>query len=628
MIIQKTKIAAVLSCAAVTPIWAQTAQLPVVTVVANPIIEEVRTDDYSAVSAVVGEEQLRDLNALDLASALRRTPGVSISRYNPVGAFGGDQGGAVMIRGMGVSRPGSEIKTYVDGVPFYMPVWNHPLLDMLPINGMGSVTVYKSPQPHITGNNFASINLETKRPKLDGVLGNLRASYGRFSTVNEQADIVGKSETLEYSFAQGYAKSDGHRTNADGTLNNAMGRVATSLNSNWKAGLSFLATDTKAGDPGDNPAQYDIRADSISTFVQHHHENASGEFRLYKNSGKAKWLAYTAAWGAGNNSQYDFDMYGLRWREQARILERTTVSLGIDYDAMSGTSANLNNSASTEMPTFRVTSPFASIVHNIMLSKEWALTPSVVIRHYQHNTYESGTSPAIGVSLANERVNYYFNASRGLNYPGLDGPALDADAGRDASWRNLKAEKINHREIGVRLSPSSNTEINVSIFKDKVSDRYFNTGMGGSFFSTGSFDNRGAEISLRQALSQNWSLFVGATYLDPNLYNLPYAPKQAYSLGLNGKTGSLKVALDIQSQSDFYSLNWDRSNGGSSASNSVKLGGFSVVNTRVAYPTTSLGKRGEVFVAVENLLDKDYAYRSGYPMPGRWAQIGLVASFN
>ena len=97
---------------------------------------------------------------------------------------------------------------------------------------------------------------------------------------------------------------------------------------------------------------------------------------------------------------------------------------------------------------------------------------------------------------------------------------------------------------------------------------------------------------------------------------------------MNGKTGSLKVALDIQSQSDFYSLNWDRSNGGSSASNSVKLGGFSAVNTRVAYPTTSLGKRGEVFVAVENLLDKDYAYRSGYPMPGRWAQIGLVASFN
>ena len=44
---------------------------------------------------------------------------------------GGDEGGAVYVRGLGASRPGSEIKTYVDGIPFYMGVWNHALLDLL-----------------------------------------------------------------------------------------------------------------------------------------------------------------------------------------------------------------------------------------------------------------------------------------------------------------------------------------------------------------------------------------------------------------------------------------------------------------------------------------------------------------
>ena len=107
-----------------------------VVVMSNPIIDRVRIDPFSSTSAVVTESQLRDQNAFDLATALRRTPGVQISRYNPVGAFGGDQGGAVFIRGMGVSRPGSEIKTYIDGIPFYMGVWNHPLLDLLPVNGM------------------------------------------------------------------------------------------------------------------------------------------------------------------------------------------------------------------------------------------------------------------------------------------------------------------------------------------------------------------------------------------------------------------------------------------------------------------------------------------------------------
>jgi iron complex outermembrane receptor protein len=121
--------------------------IPDVVVTAHPIVEEIQLDAFSSTSALVTEDQLRDQNAVDLAAALRRTPGVQISRYNPVGAYGGDQGGAVFVRGMGVSRPGSEIKTYVDGMPLYVGIWGHPAIDLLPINGMNAITVYKSPQP-------------------------------------------------------------------------------------------------------------------------------------------------------------------------------------------------------------------------------------------------------------------------------------------------------------------------------------------------------------------------------------------------------------------------------------------------------------------------------------------------
>ena len=113
---------------------AQTETLPPVIVNTNPVIEEVHLDRFSSVSAVITQDQLRDQNAVDLTSALRRTPGVQTSRYNPVGQFGGSDGGGIFIRGMGASRPGSEIKTYIDGAPFYMGVWNHPLLDLLPVN--------------------------------------------------------------------------------------------------------------------------------------------------------------------------------------------------------------------------------------------------------------------------------------------------------------------------------------------------------------------------------------------------------------------------------------------------------------------------------------------------------------
>ena len=82
--------------------------MPEVVVVASPIIEGNQVNDSGSQVTIVQQKQISDLNAQDLPSALRRTPGVVISRYNPVGSFGGDDGGAVYIRGMGSSRPGAE----------------------------------------------------------------------------------------------------------------------------------------------------------------------------------------------------------------------------------------------------------------------------------------------------------------------------------------------------------------------------------------------------------------------------------------------------------------------------------------------------------------------------------------
>ena len=112
MKLYKTKLALAASLIVAGNVHAQS--LPNVIVTAKPDIAEVEIDKFSAVSAVITDATIRDLHAADLASALRNTPGTQISRYNPVGSYGGAEGGSVFIRGMGLSRPGSEIKTYID----------------------------------------------------------------------------------------------------------------------------------------------------------------------------------------------------------------------------------------------------------------------------------------------------------------------------------------------------------------------------------------------------------------------------------------------------------------------------------------------------------------------------------
>ena len=276
----------------------KTDELPATEVVASPIVEEIHLDSFSDVSALVTDDQIRDQNAVDLASALRRTPGVQISRFNPVGAFGGNEGGGVYIRGMGQGRPGSEITTYIDDIPFYMGVWGHPLLDMLPVNGMQSVNVMKSPQPYMNSNNFASINLQTKRAEQDGVHGHGRFSGGYYDTFIQQADITGKHGDLDYSLAQGYSTSNGHRHNADGELKNVMGTVGYQLTPNWKIGSHFLYVNSQAGDPGNNqtsrPAdpRYNTEGGLVSLDLSHQHSLAHGDLKLYMNTGRGAWLSY------------------------------------------------------------------------------------------------------------------------------------------------------------------------------------------------------------------------------------------------------------------------------------------------------------------------------------------------
>ncbi|MQK16778.1 TonB-dependent receptor plug domain-containing protein, partial [Escherichia coli] len=68
-------------------------ELPATPVTDSSIIDQNYIDRFGSLTTVVDEKQIRDLNALDLSSALRRTPGVTVSRFNPVGSFGGAEGG-------------------------------------------------------------------------------------------------------------------------------------------------------------------------------------------------------------------------------------------------------------------------------------------------------------------------------------------------------------------------------------------------------------------------------------------------------------------------------------------------------------------------------------------------------
>ncbi len=618
-------------------------QLSPLDVIANPVIEENHLDLFSSISSVVTEDQLRDQNAVDLASALRRTPGVQITRFNPVGTFSGDGGDGVFIRGMGTSRPGSEIKTYVDGVPLYMGVWGHPVLDMLPINGMESITVYKGPQPQINGNNFSSINLSTKRAVEDGLHGSVSVSGGIYGTIIEKADIAGKYGDLDFSLAQGYATSDGHRDNADGELKNVMGSLNYQLNTNWSVGASFIYSNNSAKDPGNSNApnsfnpEYTSEAGVVSINLSHEYENVKGHLKLYTTQGEGNWYDHPNNPSQGDFTPTDtlssFETYGLRWQEQVMPWDGGTITIGVDSDWLMGEVEDNVGLASSqgnyETPTFRLTSPYLSITQVFDLNDTWSIVPSAGIRYYNHSEFEEQISPHAGISLVSEKLTFYANISRGINYPGLEIATLSKFiSGSDSSsiWGNAAPEQVEHGEIGFKATPFESTQIDVSFFNDRIKNRYvfeFNPGL--QFVNFGKYTMRGFEVSIQQGITDDWSVFGGLTMLDPSINDLPYVPKTAVTGGINGKISKVNLAIDAQYQSETMTFNNASRKKGVGSGNSVSS--LIVLNARAGYPIPELGEKGEVFISGENLLDRDYEYRPGYKMPGIWGQIGISASF-
>lgn len=604
--------------------------LPEIIVTPPVIIESNRVDPFASLTTEVTSRQVDDLNAIDLSSALRRTPGVKVSRFNPVGAFGGAEGGAVFIRGTGASRPGSEIKTYVDGVPFYMGVWNHSLLDLIPIHAMDRLIVHKGPHPHSFGNNFSAINLVPLRRAYDGREVEFQLSGGSFATVVEHATVQGKSGRLDYLLSQGFARSDGHRDNADGRLLNGMARIGYRMAPGWSTDLLLLHADNSVSDPGridlidSSTGTFETRGTMATLSVRHRTDRANGRLQLYVNGGVGNWTDHPV----DPNTRSEFLLSGVRLREALTLFAQSTLIAGVDLDRIDG-KVMFDGSTGFEGDALTLVSPYVSLSSALDVTPNLKVTPSAGVRLHAHNVLSTRAAAQAGLLLDfGTRFQLRGAITQGYNYPGLDVAILNTIVpplamNNPASWENLNPERVDHFEVGLAYTFLERVQLDLALFADRYKDRYIfafpPVVSSPSFTNLGDYDVRGAEASLQYQQSV-WGLFTGITLFEPSRSNHPYVPDASIVLGGSVQAGSWRFSADAQIQSDMHVLNTARTFGELQTS---KVDEFALFNLRVSRSAPWIGSGSEVFIAVENVLDATYAYRTDYPMPGRWAQLGF-----
>ena len=622
---------------------AEPVTLDEIEVVATPIIEGNEVDDYAAEKTTVGEQQIEDLNAQDLGTALRTTPGVTISRFNPIGSFGGGEGGAVFIRGFGSSRPGSEIKMYVDGVPMYMSVWNHPLLDLITIDPAQAIEVYKSPQPEEFGNAFAAINLVPKQKTSKGIDAKALAQGGSYHTFIGTAESGGKFEDWDYYVGGGYRRSYGHREDAEGSLSDGYGRLGYQINENWEASFFTLWDDNTAKDPGEVGASPAERLGIYKTSswltlgkITNRFENADGEFKFYYNTGSGNWLNEPTDTPGVTSSQYNtFTYYGMRAKENFNFWKDGQVTLGLDWEQTEGKYNQQNSTGEWDNWSghdFNILSPYVGVNHLFGDKASFYGIPSAGVRFYDNSDFESEWAPYAGVVLGYEDTQLHARYSRGILYPGLDVVVMSEEVIKalGKSWEDLTAEKVNHYEVGISQRFMGVALVEVTGFYDDGSDRYVINPpppFPPTYENTEKYTTKGVETTLSLYPFKSLSVFGGFTYLSTDPGNLPYAPNATITGGLNWRfLNHLQLSLDSQYVSSMYVSSQARREG---AENTNKIGSYYLVNGKLSYffPVHSLHTDAEVFLAGENLTDVSYEYQPGYPMPGATATIGMRVTF-
>jgi outer membrane cobalamin receptor len=599
-----------------------------VTVTATPILEGVRVEPLAGSITTVGREQIEDLNAQDIASALRRVPGLTISRYNPIGSYGGGDGGAVFVRGQGSGRPGAEISMMVDGIPKFVGVWTHPLLDLLSVDLVHQVDVYKGAQPVLLGNMaFATIDLVPRQRTEEGIGAQATAAYGGFDTRVITLLQEGRRGRFDWLVSASHRQSDGHREAADGRTRALFARGGVRLAPGWTLSLLADLSDGGASDPGSvdaPPPGVTPRFESSDGLgvltLAHDHGSRSGHLKLYYDDGSIDWRQWDPEAQEAFFTLTDWEYYGVRIRERMGVLGRGVVTVGFDHDSYGGISREEWPSETHPLGDFRFRNTAGYVAYEHTFGGAVCFIPSAGVRYNDSRYFGSQWGVQAGLVVAGSFGQMHARYAHAFNLPGVWAAVLYQGYGRGDQWTSLEPELMDHWEVGYTRSLGARARVDVVAYVDDVDNalRFVPPAPPPPMFAnTGSYRANGLEASLTVEPTNGLRVFAGLVWNRTEPDHVPFTPGTNWMAGATYARGRLRVSHDAPRV------------GGAWVGNSrypaspQPIEPFFLLNGRVGWSLGEGARGAELYVAGENLTDTAYEYRPGYPMPGASVMAGV-----
>ncbi len=647
------------------------------TPIANPVTPV--TSRFATQRNVVTDDQIKEQNSLDFQSTLRDVPGVMYQSKNLMGA---QTSHSLYIRGRGADHPSADFAILYDDVPRYGALFGQVLGDGIALSTIGSVDVYKSPQPSEFGSGYASINVKPRYLKEEGQEGNAEVSAGSFGTFGQSLSAGVKKGPFDIYVAQSWASTDGHRDHSRAQQQSYYANTGYQLAEHWT--LRFLANyvegQTAAPMPETTPnpingvswpmaERFDTSTFLSTLSLNNHYDRAFGYIKAYLNETDFDLLQeltngvrYAAGTG-GLWSRQKAILYGVRAKEKMMFGAGGEVVIGMDVDV-----AELKNTQRTysglavagingglaeriwDFPRTILMSPYLALNYLFGRSDGFHAVPSAGYRYLYHNEFESSSSYQAGLVAGYAHTDLHLHYARGVNYPSpivvmnmvlTNSPLSNGNE----YWKKIKPETVDHYEIGLTHTWPQRASLGMTAFYDEGRDRYL-AYMFGSIPVTfndpnGQYIIRGLEVTGTFVPMKKLECFVGATLLDARATgangierkHMPYTPGFQFQAGINWSFWEhFRARLDMQYLQDVYAATNMRSGtfNFNELTDANKLEDFVLANGRLGYlfdykPLRVVGS--EVYVAVNNIFNRHYEYAKGYGMPGITVFAGVTLKF-
>ena len=595
------------------------------TVDTTPVLEEVvvtvtnsgvqqRLLPYTV--SVIDNRQLEASGQTQVLSAISgMVPSLFVSQRSIFG-FGVSNGGSghIKLRGVGGDRA-SAVLMMVDGQPQFAGIYSHHIADFYDKEYVERVEVLRGPGSVLYGSNAmaGAINVITKTARHDGVRTTVQSQYGSYNTWLSSATNMVRAGKFSSLVSLSYNRTDGTTDNFDFRQAGGYVKAGYDFSDNWKAYADYTLMNFRGNDPVypilSDPESTDIYRQNIirgeaAATVTNNYDRTSGSARIYYNYGNH----YV---DDPRHFHSKDDRLGAMLYQNFRPWKDASATMGFDFDSYSGEIPVSGGNAHTEgslstMSRKSITeySPYLTLSQTLL---DDAVSLNAGLRMANSDMFDTQWIPQFGFSLnPGYGLTFKGNLAMGYRNPSFRELYLYRMANPD-----LQPEKMMNYELSVSKSFSRYLSAELTAYYSKGDNLIQQVDMKN--MNTGSFINKGIEVSARSHPIDNLWIQTSYSYLHTSLDNLTGAPKNQYYLRVQWRPWSfIGIDADLKGTGGLY------------VADGIDHQSYALVDLKI---TWDVCRYVSLFCRLDNITDARYMINRGYDMPGFTAMGGFRLSF-